>query len=94
MGRRAPSIQESYKEDVLLNVSLRRSLNALYIMLLVFCQRSQIKNGDGVWLFCVGMIVVMIAAPFFAENDYHHGLGHNFLSSRITNNSPYSFFYT
>ena len=66
MGRRAPSIQESYKEDVLLNVSLRRSLNALYIVLLVFCQRSRIKNGDGV-CFLVGMIAVMIAVPFLCQ---------------------------
>ena len=66
MGRRAPSIQESYTEDVLLNVSLRRSLNALYIVLLVFCQPSRIKSGDGV-CFLVGMIAVMIAVPFLCQ---------------------------
>ena len=66
MARRAPSIQESYTEDVLLNVSLRRSLNALYIVLLVFCQPSRIKSGDGV-CFLVGMIAVMIAVPFLCQ---------------------------
>ena len=66
MGRRAPSIQESYTEDVLLNVSLRRSLNALYIVLLVFCQPSRIKSGDGV-CFLVGMIAVMIVVPFLCQ---------------------------
>ena len=64
VGRRAPSIQESYREDVLLNVSLRRSLNALYIMLLVFRQPSRIKSGDGVSFFFLGVIAVMIAGPF------------------------------
>ena len=67
MARRAPSIQESYTEDVLLNVSLRRSLNALYIMLLVFGQPSRIKSGDGVCVSLVGRISVMIAVPFLCQ---------------------------